>query len=218
MNGFSICLFLQFVSSAVAADQILFQDDFKSQLGPGWSWRRENPKTWRVSRQGLEVRIEPGNMWGPQNDAKNVLLRPTPDPLPAELIFSVTVSNQPTHQYEQTDLAWYYDDSHMVKLGQEMVDGKVSIVMGREEKDKTRTIVIIPLAAATVRLQLLVKGDRIHGRFREGESQEWREAGECDLPVLAGVKPRLSLQFYQGAPEVEHWTRVTEFVVTKPGP
>lgn len=38
----------------------------------------------------------------------------------------------------------------MAKLGQEMVDGKVSIVMGREEGDKTRTIVIIPLAASAV--------------------------------------------------------------------
>ena len=29
-----------------------------------------------VTAHGLEVRIEPGNMWGPQNDAKNLLVRP----------------------------------------------------------------------------------------------------------------------------------------------
>ena len=29
--------------------------------------------------EGLEIRIEPGNMWGPQNDARNVLVRAAPE-------------------------------------------------------------------------------------------------------------------------------------------
>src|SRR2546423_12938183 len=54
---------------------------------------------------------------------KNVLVRRL-DPGPAgphqQLQISITVSNKPTEQYEQVDLVWYYDDSHMVKIGQEL--------------------------------------------------------------------------------------------------
>src|SRR5262249_57353283 len=100
------------------------------------------------------------------NDARNVLVRPAPDAAKEGVEVSVNVENQPTSQYEQTDLVWYFDDSHMVKLGQEMVDGKLSIVMGREEKDKTRTIAIIPLDSFSVRLRLLVKDGHVRGQFR----------------------------------------------------
>src|SRR5262249_16825474 len=157
--------------------------------------------------------VSPGNMWGPQNDARNVLLRPIPEPMPDELAFSVSIENTPTHQYEQSDLVWYYDDSNMVKIGQEMVDGQRSIVMGREEKDRTRTTGIIPVASDQVQLQLIVKGSRIRGRFQLAGTNAWREAGECDLPSSAGLKPRFSLQFYQGSPEAEqqHWSRATHF-------
>ncbi len=126
------------------AEEMVFQDDFKGKLDAGWSWLREDRSGWRVTQRGLEVRIQPGNMWGPGNDAKNVLVRTAPDRAQGELEVSVSVTNQPTAQYEQVDLVWYYDDRHMVKLGQELVDGQLSIVMGREEADQTRTIAIIP--------------------------------------------------------------------------
>jgi len=67
----------------------------------------------------------------------------------------MTVEHKPTHQYEQADLVCYFDDSHMAKIGEELVDGKLSIVMGREENDKTRTIKIIPLEQTRVELRLL---------------------------------------------------------------
>src|SRR6266571_918130 len=147
------------------ADDALFQDDFQGKLGEGWSWVREHREAWRVTGRGLEVRIEPGNMWGPANDARNVLVRPAPGTANEGIEVSVTVENRPTSQYEQADLVWYFDDSHMVKLGQELVDGKLSIVMGREDNDKTRTIAIIPLDSPVVRLQMIVETNRIRGEF-----------------------------------------------------
>jgi regulation of enolase protein 1 (concanavalin A-like superfamily) len=200
-------------TSGVGAGEILFQDNFAGRLGEGWSWVREHPRAWRVTPRGLEVLIEPGNMWGPSNDARNVLVRPAPDATNKEIEISVKVENQPSHQYEQVDLVWYYDDSNMVKLGQELVDGKLSVVMGLEEKDKTRTVAIIPLESTTVQLRLFVKGDSIRGQFRTADAQEWRNAGECSLPAPANGKAKISLQFYQGAAGVEHWARVTEFRV-----
>jgi regulation of enolase protein 1 (concanavalin A-like superfamily) len=192
-------------------EQSIFEDNFSGRLGDGWDWIREDPKAWRITEQGLAVRIQPGNMWGPQNDAHNLLVRSAPEPTNGTILVSVQVENSPSHQYEQTDLVWYYDDSNMVKLGQELVDGRLSIVMGREEKDQTRTVAIIPLASTRVRLRLLVKGSKIRGQFRTAEDSDWQEVGQCELPVEGKVASKICLQFYQGAESNDHWAQVTNF-------
>jgi hypothetical protein len=111
------------------------------------------------------------------------------------------------------DLCWYYDDSNMVKLGQEMVDGQLSIAMGREQNDRTRTVKIVPIESETIELRLVVRGNSARGKFRTPDG-EWRDVGECDLPPPpAGKTPQISLQFYQGLPNVEHWARVSEVLV-----
>lgn len=143
-------------SLSVGAAEILFQEDFTGRMDPGWMWIRGHRESWRIGEAGLKVRIEPGNMWGTANNAKNLLVRDLPKNAAPGIDISVTVQNQPTEHYEQVDLVWYYDDSHMVKLGQELVDGQLSIVMGREERDRTRTIAIIPLKSNRVRLRISV--------------------------------------------------------------
>src|SRR6266849_1542606 len=198
---------------AVHADEVLFQDDLKGKLGEGWSWVREHRADWRTTKRGLEVRIEPGNQWGPQNDARNVLVRPAPDASKGQIEISATIQNRPSQQYEQVDLVWYYDDSNMVKLGEELVDGQLSIVMGREENDKTRTVAIIPLESTSVRLRFFARENRIHGQSSIPGAAGWRDVGECTLPAPARSTAKISLQFYQGAEKVEHWARVTEFKV-----
>jgi regulation of enolase protein 1 (concanavalin A-like superfamily) len=189
----------------------LFRDDFTNRLADGWSWIREDKSGWRVTASGLEIRVQPGNMWGPANNATNVLVRSLPNPTNSAVEISVTIENRPTEQYEQADLVWYYDDSHMVKLGQELVDGKLSIVMGREAKDKTSTMAIIPIQSAVVHMRLLVKGNSIRGEYRLSLEKEWKLAGECDLPVNGA--PKASLQVYQGPKSLEHWARFTAFSI-----
>lgn len=188
-----------------------FHDAFNGHLAEGWSWIREDKSGWRISERGLEVRVQPGNMWGTANNATNVLVRPLPDSTNAAIEIAVTIENRPTEQYEQADLVWYYSDSHMVKLGQELVDGKLSIVMGREEQDQTRTIAIIPIQSAIVHARFIVKGSQIRGEYRLGNEKEWRVAGECDLPVNG--LPKASLQVYQGPKTVERWARFSGFVI-----
>lgn len=190
-----------------------FRDDFKGQLAPGWSWVREDKSGWRVTEQGLEIRVQPGNMWGPANNASNVLARPLPDSTNATLEISVTIAHRPTEQYEQANLVWYYDDGHMVKLGQELVDGKLSIVMGREEKDQARTIAIIPIPSAVVHVRFMVTNNALRGEYRLGKEKDWRLAGECDLPVNGAAKA--SLQAYQGPKSGERWARFSQFVIRK---
>jgi regulation of enolase protein 1 (concanavalin A-like superfamily) len=204
---------MAFTLTRCAADEVLFRDEFKASLAEGWSWVRENRANWRVTEQGLEVRIQPGNMWGPSNNATNVLVRSVPAPGEQALAVGVTVTNRPTEQYEQVNLVWYYDDRHMVKLGQELVDGKLSLVMGREEADRTRTIALLPLNAFTVQLRFVVKGNRIQGEYRPLDTTAWLVAGETDLPVQGA--PKVSLQCYQGPKSGERWARFTDFYVKR---
>ena len=215
MKALIIAVSFTLLTSPIHAQEVLFQDDFKGKLGAGWAWVREHREPWRVTERRLEVRIEPGNMWGPQNDARNLLVRPTPDSTKGEIEVSVNVENTPSNQYEQVDLVWYYNDSNMVKLGEELVHGKLSVVMGREENDKTRTVAIIPLAASSVRLSLFAKGNQIRGRFRTPDAKEWSEAGQCSMPAPTNAVPKISLQFYQGSEKAEHWARVSEFRILK---
>ena len=201
------------IGAAGNADPPPFRDTFRPKPDSGWRWVRENPAAWRVGPKGLEVKIQPGNNWGPANDAKNVLVRPAPDPKARSVEIIASVENKPTNQWEQVDLAWYYDDSNMVKLGQEMVDGQLSVVMGREQGDKARTVKIVPIDSSRVELRLTVRDARIRGAFRT-PGADWREVGECDLPTPPQGKPPLvSLQFYNGQPDVVHWARVEEVTV-----
>jgi regulation of enolase protein 1 (concanavalin A-like superfamily) len=202
-------------AAATAGDgEVVFRDTFQGKLGEGWSWVREDPKRWRVGGKGLEVCVHPGNMWGAANDAKNLLVRPAPDAGGKPLEITAAVENHPTNQWEQVDLCWYYDDGHMVKIGEELVDGKLSVVMGREENDRARTISITPLDSETLELRLTVTGDRVRGSFKTPKG-EWRDVGGCDLPAKgpAKDKPQISLQFYRGPENAEHWARLSEFTV-----
>jgi regulation of enolase protein 1 (concanavalin A-like superfamily) len=203
-----VCLGLR-----AAADEVVFRDGFQGQLAEGWSWVREDRTGWRVLERGLEVRLQPGNLWGPSNNATNVLTRPIPPSALPNLEVGVTVTNRPREQYEQVNLVWYYDDGHMVKLGQEQVDGKLSLVMGREEADRTRTIALLPLEALAVELRFLVRGERIRGEYRPAGAADWLVAGETDLPVHG--TPQVSLQCYQGPKSRDRWARFTSFYLKR---
>lgn len=214
-HGYTIAMpiatLLMALLSVIGADQkhrIIFHDEFGGKLGDGWSWIRETRSDWRISDKGLEVCIRPGNMWGPANDARNLLVREAPKS--DELWVSASVSNHPTHQYEQVDLVWYFDDGHMVKVGQELVDGKLSIVMGREENDKTRTISITPINSDSLTLRLHITTGTVEGFFKLPD-QDWMRVGRCTQPVK-GV-PKISLMFYQGDPEAPHWARVSQVTI-----
>jgi hypothetical protein len=191
---------------------VLFHDTFRGKLADGWTWRRESPGDWRIGDHGLEVHVLPGNMWGPANDARNLLMRAPPaDPQRTPIEVTASVWNHPTHQYEQVDLTWYFDDGNMVKVDQELVDGKLSVVMGREEGDRARTISITPLDSDDVQLRYRVSGNEVRGFFKTPKG-EWREVGHCTAPAAKG-EPRICLQFYQGAKGGDHWARVSEVTV-----
>jgi regulation of enolase protein 1 (concanavalin A-like superfamily) len=205
------------VASTCMADEVLFRDPFAGKLGDGWTWVREEKSAWRVADQGLELHVLPGNLWGRSNNARNVLVRPAPETDQGEVEVSVTVTNRPSHQWEQVNMAWYYDDRNMVKLGLELVDGVVCIVMGREQDDKPRTLAKIPVDATSVRLRLRVSGNQIHGQYQPAGKDRWLDAAKGDLPAPPNGKAQISLHGYQGPSDVEHWARFSDFQVVRVG-
>jgi regulation of enolase protein 1 (concanavalin A-like superfamily) len=209
---------LLFALPGVGADSPLFRDEFKGGLGAEWTWIREDKAAWRVAGEGLELRILPGNLWGGANNAKNVLVRPAPDTAAGPVEVSVTITNSPVHQYEQANLAWYYNDSHMVKLGLELVDRQVCIVMGREQADRMRTLAKIAVTGTAVRVRMRIEGNRISGEYRMAGTDAWLKAGEGDLPAPDGGRAHISLHAYQGDPNVEHWARFSDFRIERPKP
>lgn len=206
-------LLLSLLLSPAMAEEpdVVFKDDFKGKLGEGWSWLREDSRAWRMTESGLEVLIQPGNMWGGANNARNVLVHSAPDPAKRGLEVSVTVSNQPTGQYEQVDLVWYYNDSNMIKIGLEQVDKVLCMVMGREEGDKTRTIAKLPVTSHRLDVRFIVSGEKLRGQYRHSGDAEWKDAGECTLPVHG--EPKVSLQVYQGQAGVDHWGHFSAFSI-----
>jgi regulation of enolase protein 1 (concanavalin A-like superfamily) len=201
--------------AVLAGEAVVFEDSFREGLAAGWAWIREEPGAWRVRDGALELRVLPGNLWGAANDARNLLVRDAPPVEGGELEITAKIENQPTGQYEQVNLAWYYDDSHMVKLGREVVDGAVCVVMGREERDQTRTLARPPVAGGWYRLRLVVSGHQIRGQYWDEGASRWTDAGVCELPAPPGGRPKISLHAYNGFADREHWARITEFKVVR---
>ncbi|WP_372898872.1 hypothetical protein, partial [Stieleria sp.] len=123
----------------------------------------------------------------------------------------VQLEQHPKKRWEQTNLVWYYSDSTMVKIGLEIEHGITNIVMGREEKDRTRTIAIVPYPGETVQLRFVVDGPELSGFYRRPGEQEWIAVGTATLPEDASTPPQVSLQFYQGEADSGRWGTASHF-------
>jgi len=188
-------------------------DRFQGSMRKDWRWLRENKEGWKLTASGLQVLIEPGNMWGKANDAKNVLLHPVPEEWRESVEISVQMEQHPKKRWEQTDLVWYYSDSTMVKIGLEVEYGRTNVVMGREIDDRTQTIAIVPYPAETVQLRLVIDGRETTGFYRTRGSKEWTEVGRTSLPAESSKPPQVSLQFYQGEANADRWAVVSDFTM-----
>ncbi|QDV25223.1 right-handed parallel beta-helix repeat-containing protein [Aureliella helgolandensis] len=187
-------------------------DSLEGEMRKQWRWLRENKDGWKLTDSALQVLIEPGNMWGKDNDAKNVLIHPIPPAWQHSVDISVQLEQHPQKRWEQTNLVWYYSDSLMVKIGLELEHGETNIVMGREEGDRTRTIAIVPYPANTVQLRLEVEGLELRGFYREPGEQDWNAVGTATLPAdSATPAPQVSLQCYMGEAGSDRWASFSQF-------
>ena len=85
-----LILFMVLGGQSLAGDgepEVLLHDSLKGKLAEGWEWLRENPKTWRHTENGLEIRVEPGLA----ATVKNALVRKAPDRSQGKYALEVTV-------------------------------------------------------------------------------------------------------------------------------
>lgn len=176
--------------------RVVFEDSFKGKLGEGWTWLRENPKAWRIAKDALEIRVEPGVA----RSVKNALLRPAPDRSKGRFAVEVTVTftTPPTRQYEQAGITWYQNGKPIFKLVHELINGKTYIIPGK-----------VPAPSKTVQLRLIVTAGRYTAQFREDAKGEFKTAASGAL--RAGANEQISIQCYNGPTDAEHWIRFDDF-------
>jgi len=193
-------LFLLAGFGRAAEPQVVFEDRFDGKLAEGWSWLREDPKTWRIRDGALEIRVEPGVA----QTVKNALVRQAPDRSKGKYAIEATVTftAQPSQQYEQAGITWYRDKQPALKLVHELIDGKTYIIPGKT-----------PTATKTVQLRLIVDGAGFIAQFRPDGQGDFQTTAQGPLP--RGRDEQVSLQCYNGPPQAEHWIRFDDFRIVR---
>ncbi len=190
----AVSAFAGFLSAA--EPRVVFEDRFDAKLGDGWTWLREDPKTWRFHEGALEIRVEPGVA----TTVKNALVRKAPDRSRARFAAEITVTHTtpPTKQYEQLGITFYQNGKPGPKLVHERIDGKTYIIPGK-----------VPTHAKTMQLRLVLAKDQVVFQFRPEGKGEFRTVGVKPLPVTANEQ--ISIQCYQGPADADHWMRFDDF-------
>ena len=193
-------LFIGLPLARAAEPEVIFEDALKDKPGKGWEWLRENPKAWRHTEKGLEIRVEPGLA----ATVKNALVRKAPDRSQGKYAIEVTVefTSAPVQQYEQAGLTWYQGDKPAFKLVHERIDGKTYVIPGKK-----------PTETRLMQLRLVVTKDEYVAQFRPDAKGEWQTAASGKLPP--GTDEKISIQCYNGPPDKEHWMRFSDFKILK---
>lgn len=183
-------------SLSAAEPRVLFEDRFDGKLGDGWTWLREDAKTWRLRDAALEIRVEPGVA----TTVKNALLRKAPDRSKGKFAAEVTVTHTaaPTKQFEQLGITFYQNEKPGPKLVHELIDGKTYIIPGK-----------VPTETKSVQLRVVMSKEELVFQFRPDGKGEFRTVGVKPLPAAANEQ--ISIQCYQGPADAEHWMRFDDF-------
>jgi len=178
----------------------VFTDSFDGKPAAGWSWLREDAKTWRIKDGGLEIMVQPGLA----GTVKNALVRKAPDRSEGTFAIDVTVTNhtRPTRQFEQAGITWYSNGRPVFKLVKELIGGKLYIIPGKK-----------PMSAKTVQLRLIVDVKSWIAQYRPDGKGEFLTAAKGPLP--APGTDQVSIQCYNGPPDAEHWIRFDDFRIRK---
>lgn len=100
-------------------DPLLFRDDFEGSLGEGWTWTRENKKSWSlINNPGwLEIIARPGYVGDGNLD--NILLRPIPD---GNFEIEIKLNFNPVGDYQLAGLLIYESAANYLQFGRAFCD------------------------------------------------------------------------------------------------
>jgi regulation of enolase protein 1 (concanavalin A-like superfamily) len=196
-----------FAADPAPTEKVLFEEQFAAELGKGWSWVREDPKSWRIEKGALVLRTLPGYLHAKHNDSKNILLRVLPEsdkPLAVE----VHVESEPKVQFEHAGVVWYVDDDNYVSLFQEVLGGAVELQMVTE-KDARPRFAVPKHDAKGVWMRLVISGGKITSQFKPSEKEAWKTVGQSDIPAAGTARVGVMAG---GAPkEAERYVRFRSF-------
>jgi hypothetical protein len=196
----TVCLtFLAVISAFAAEPKVLFEDSFKGKkLAEGWTWLKQDEKSWRFHDGALEIRVLPEQV--------NVLARTLPDSSDRPYTIDVTVTSkpQPTLQYEQVGLFWYANGKQGPKFVKELIDKKLYVFPGKKE-----------MTEATVQMRLVVKGKKFTAQYRPGGKGEFLTAFTGGVPAAEKGKLQIALACFHGPTDVEHWVRFSNFRIAE---
>jgi hypothetical protein len=191
-----LVFFLVFLTSkALAAEpKVLFEDRLDKKPGKGWTWIKQQDKSWRIQDKSLEFRVLPGQ--------ENVLARTVPNSADRPYAIEVTFTCLPqaTKQYEQVGLFWYANGKQGSKFVKELIDGKHYVFPGKKEMTDT-----------TVQLRLVVDGKKYTAQYRPGAKGEFKTASTGEVPAADKGKLQIAIACHNGPADAKHWVRIRDF-------
>lgn len=188
-------------------EKVLFEAKWTPELGDGWSWVRGEPNAWRVEKDVLSIRSEPGSLFGKEHTHKNLLLRKLPETKKG-LIVEVYLENQPKHQWEHGGLLWYYDDDNFVSIWKEKTGKQVEMLMDRKKAGQ-HAFAHVKHEGEGVWLRLQIADQKATTFCRATDKDEWKKVGQFDLPVKG--EPRVGMTCAGAPKEADSWARFRHF-------
>lgn len=143
-------------------------DEFNgTDVGPQWSFVRQDPANESVSGGALTINAEPGDITGTTNNARNILVQPALGDWTIET--KETVSATPSVNGQQAGILAYQDDDNFLKLDWEFSSGAPALVLTQEDSlsgsPVTQTLTSVPTTGAvpgdTVWLKMVKTGPRV---------------------------------------------------------
>ena len=142
-------------------------DEFNgTDVGPQWTWIRQNPANEQVSGGSLQITPETGDLAGTTNTARNILVQPA---LGNWTIDSkLTFSSPPHANTQQAGIIAYQDDDNYLKLDWEFSSGAARLSETTEDSlsgsPVTQVLTTIPttglLTGDTLWLRMVKDGPR----------------------------------------------------------
>jgi alpha-glucuronidase len=141
-------------------------DEFSgTDVGPQWSWVRQDPPNEHVSSGALTIAPTQGDLAGATNTARNVLLQPALGDWTIES--KLTLSTPPHALTQQAGIIAYEDDDNYLKLDWEFSGKAAHLVETTEDSlsgaPVTQSLATLPLASApgnTIWLRMVKHGPR----------------------------------------------------------
>jgi len=146
-------------------------DDFSTAtLASAWSWVRQDATQWSLSQNPGKLRIvaQPGDLFGSQNNAKNVLLRSAPA---GDWTATAKLAFAPVADYQQAGLIAYRDDDNYVKLMR--AHSGIQLIVGDKEVAGVYTQSFVGEAAGTVYLRMTKAGSNYFLSYNLDGSPDW---------------------------------------------